>query len=173
MHDRGDRIEKGKIALAGQQTDRRGKGGRCQWSARDDHIVPGLWRQTVDFLANDRNERMPANHLGDASRKLAAVDRERTSCWQLMRIGGGQDEGIETPHFAMQNANRARLRIVGAKGIRTDEFGEVSCLMRRRLAHRPHLVNHDGDVLPCDLPGRLAAGKAAADHMDGSQGAGL
>ncbi len=69
----------------------------------------------------------------------------------------------------MQNANRARLRIVGAKRIRTDELGEVSRLMRRCLAQRPHLVQHDGDVLPRDLPGRLAAGKAAADHMDGSQ----
>ena len=90
-----------------------------------------------------------------------------------MGIGGGQDERIEAPHFAMQNANRARLRIVGAKRIRTDEFGEVSSAMRWRLARRPHLVNHDGDVLPRDLPGRLAAGKAAADHMDGSHGAGL
>jgi hypothetical protein len=104
---------------------------------------------------------------------LAAVDRERAAGWQLMRIGGSHNERIEAPHFAVQNSNRARLRIVGAKRIRTDEFGEVSRLMRWRWAGRPHLVQHDGDILPRDLPGRLAAGKAAADHMDGSQGAGL
>jgi hypothetical protein len=104
---------------------------------------------------------------------LAAVDRERASGWQLMRIGGGHDERIEAPHFAVQNANRARMRIVGAKRIRADEFGKIVRMMCWRHARRPHLVQHDGDVLPRDLPGRLAAGKAAANHMDESQRARL
>jgi hypothetical protein len=51
-----------------------------------------------------------------------------------MGIGSGHDERIETAHFTVQNANRACLRIVGAKRIRTDEFGEVSGAMRRRFA---------------------------------------
>src|SRR5205807_5968461 len=147
----------------------RTEGRRCQWSARDDHIVPGFWRQTVDFLANERNERGPAHRFRDLRGKLVAVDRERAAGWQLMRIGGGQDEGIEASHFTVQNADRARLRIVGAKRIRTNEFGEASSLVRWRLARRPHLVQHDRDVLPRDLPGRLAAGKAAADHVYRSQ----
>src|SRR5450631_422699 len=89
-----------------------------------------------------------------------------------MGIGGGHDERIEAPHFPVQNADGARLRIVGAKRIRTDEFGEASSVMRRCLARGPHLMKYGGNAGPCDLPGGLAAGKAAANHMDGSKGAG-
>jgi hypothetical protein len=35
---------------------------------------------------------------------------------------------------------------------------------------RPHLVQHDGDAAAGELPGRFAAGEAAADDMDGAGG---
>jgi hypothetical protein len=58
------------------------------------------------------------------------------------------------------------LRIIGAKGIRTDEFGEASSAMRRCLARWPHFMKHGGNASLRNLPGGLATGKAATNHMD-------
>ena len=59
------------------------------------------------------------------------------------------------------------LRVVAAQRVRAHQLGEVAALVRRRGPHRPHLVQHHRHAAPGELPGGLAAGKAAADDMDG------
>jgi hypothetical protein len=69
----------------------------------------------------------------------------------------------------MKNANRARLRIVGAKGIGTDKLGEIAALMHGRRFDWPHLMQDDGHVLLRDLPGGFRAGETGADDVDGAK----
>ena len=109
-------------------------------------LVQSAGRQPVDLLAHDLDQRMGGDRRRDMRRKSRPVDGERAARRQLMRVGRGHDQRIEAAHFAMQHADGARLRIIGAKRIGADEFGEIARAMRRRLPHRAHLVQDDAQT---------------------------
>ena len=68
-------------------------------------------------------------------------------------------------HLLVQQADGVVLRIVGAEGVGADQLGQAVGLVRLGAAHRPHLVQHHGHAGLGELPGRLAAGEAAADDV--------
>ncbi len=104
-----------------------------------------------------------ARHLGG---ETLAVDRKRAACRQLVGVRGLHDQGVRAAHLLMQQADRIRLPFVGAEGVRADELGERRGLVRLGLAHGAHLVQRHWNAASRELPGRLAAGKASADHMN-------
>ena len=69
-------------------------------------------------------------------------------------------------HLLMQQPDGVGLPFVGAEGVGADQLGEGAGLMRLGLPHRAHLVQHDRNAGLRELPGRLAARQAAADHMN-------
>ncbi|GLK69389.1 hypothetical protein GCM10008179_30270 [Hansschlegelia plantiphila] len=67
----------------------------------------------------------------------------------------------------MQQADRVLFGVVGAEGVRTDEFGEPVGLVRFRGALGPHLVKDHGLAALRQLPCSLAPGEAASDDVNG------
>ena len=108
-------------------------------------------------------------HLVDGALRPAEtnpVDGESRSRRDLMRVRRRHDHRSAPPHFFMEHTDRVGGVIVRAERVGTNEFGELVGLVRRRAADRAHLVQHDLYAGPGDLPGRLAAGEAAADDMN-------
>jgi hypothetical protein len=67
----------------------------------------------------------------------------------------------------MQQAYGVHFGIVGTEGIGADEFGKTRSAMRRSRAHRPHLMQHDGDAARSKLKRRFAPCEAAANNVHG------
>src|SRR3546814_2841329 len=63
-------------------------------------------------------------------------------------------------------ADGALFRLVRAKAVGTDEFGEIGRVVGRRRLHPAHFVEDDGDARLGKLPGGFRPRKAAADDMD-------
>src|SRR5881275_2545333 len=70
----------------------------------------------------------------------------------------------------MQQPDRIRLGVVGAKGVRANELGEAAGLVRGGAVQWAHLVQRDGHAALRDLPGGFGAGEPAADDVDGLNG---
>ena len=102
----------------------------------------------------------------DRGRETVAVDRERCPGRHLVGIGAGHDQRVHAPHFAVDEPDRIGF-VVGAEGIRADEFGEPAGAMGCGLGERPHLMQDHGNAGRGDLPSRFAAGESAADDMNG------
>src|SRR3546814_5313519 len=66
----------------------------------------------------------------------------------------------------MKEADGALFRLVRAKAVGTDEFGEIGRVVGRRRLHPAHFVEDDGDARLGKLPGGFRPRKAAADDMD-------
>ena len=98
--------------------------------------------------------------------EAVTVDGQRTACRQLVPVGRPHDQRAGAPHFLVQEADGIVLRIVGAEGIGADEFGQAVGEMGFGAAHRPHLVQHDGNAGGHKLPGRFAACEPATDDMN-------
>jgi hypothetical protein len=58
------------------------------------------------------------------------------------------------------------LRVVGAKRIRADKFGELRGFMDSRCASRTHFMQHRRHAAARYLPSGFATRKAAADDMN-------
>ena len=166
VNNRRDGIEKGQLVFAGERRDGLRKGRRSQRPGGDDDAPPVLWRQASHFTPLDGHQGMVFEGLGDAPRKIVAVDRQRRAGRHLRRIAGRHDQGIEPSHFLVQKANRVVLMIVGAKGIRTHQLGQAGGLVRCGAALGPHLVEDRRLTSLGDLPGGLGAGQTAADYMN-------
>ena len=82
-----------------------------------------------------------------------------------MAIRGGKDERAGPAHFLVQQADGIVDGVVGAEGIGADQFGQPVGAMGLGAAHGPHFMEDDGNAGAGELPGRLAAGKAAAHDM--------
>ena len=119
----------------------------------------------VDLLADDGDQRMARETLRHLVGKAFAVDGERAACGKLVAVGGGKNERACPPHLLMQEADGVARPIVGAERVRADELGERAGLVRFRLPHGAHLVQHHWHAGRSELPGCLASGKAAADDM--------
>src|SRR6266851_329692 len=73
----------------------------------------------------------------------------------------------QPPHLLVQQPDRVVLAVVGAERVGADELGEAFGLVRLGHAHRPHLVEHDGNAPACDLPGGFRSGEPPADDVHG------
>ena len=167
MHDRGDGVEERQSGLAGQRADGVGQGRRRQRPGANDDGFSIACTNILNLFANDLNLRMSFNRLGDGAGEAVPVDRERPPGRHLIGVGGAHDQRSHAPHFPMQLADGVVFRIVRAKGVRTDEFGEAIGMMGVRPPDRPHFVEDDGDAGFGDLPGGFRSGEAGADHVDG------
>ena len=105
--------------------------------------------------------------LGDGGGKSVAVDRERAAGGHLVGVGGAHDQRAQPAHFGVQQADRIVGGVIGAERIGADELGEAVGAVRLGHPDRAHLVQHDRDARPGDLPGGFGAGKAGADDMHG------
>ena len=122
-----------------------------------------------DFFTADFDQRLAFQRRADRRGKSIAVDRERPAGGQLVVIRRAHDERGKPPHLGMEETDGASLRIVGPERVGTNELGKSGRLVYGGRANRPHFMQDHGHAPARDLPGRLGTGKAAADHMDGSQ----
>ena len=70
----------------------------------------------------------------------------------------------------MQQANGIAHCIIRAQRVGADKLGKAVALMRGCADMWPHFMQYDGHAARGHLPGRLAAGKAAADDVNGRNG---
>lgn len=170
IDDRRDGVEEGERIGARFRADRFGKTGCGQRAGRDDGEIPIFRRQTGDFFAHHRDQRMSGDRRADRVGEAVTVDRKRTTRRHLVGVGGFHDQRAGKAHFRMQHANRVAGRVIRAEGIGTDEFGKAVGLVRVSAAHAAHLMQDDRYAGFGDLPGGFRSGKAAADDVDGGVG---
>jgi len=109
---------------------------------------------------------MCLKRLCDAGGKAVAIDSQRAAGGHLMRIGLVHDQRARAAHLFVQEADRIRLRIVGAERVGADKLRAIFCLMRVGFAHRAHLVkDHLGPGVR-RLPSGFRAGEPCADNVD-------
>jgi hypothetical protein len=97
---------------------------------------------------------------------MAAVIRSANS--MRSTVSAGQEQrpaGAELVHLQLEQAVRV-LRVFALEGVGADDLAQPVGLMRRRAAHRAHLVQRD--VVPPlrELVRRLAPREPAADDGD-------
>ena len=102
-----------------------------------------------------------------SAEKLIAIDGQRPAGRQLVGIARRHDQRARAPHLLVQQADGVGLGIVGAEAVGADQLGSPSVLCASVWRCGAHLVQHHGQAGAGDLPGRLAAGEAAADDVDG------
>jgi hypothetical protein len=96
---------------------------------------------------------------------IACVTAERRACRHARGIGRTHDQRTKPPHLLFEKSNGV-VEFVAAKRVAADELGEPIGLVNSRRMDRPHFMKGDIDAQRSSLPGRLAAGKAAADDSD-------
>ena len=167
VHDRRDGIEEGERLLAGEFLDRARERRRGEGAGGDDDGIPILRRQAGDFLPADLDERVVLQGMGHRRRKAVAVDRERAARRHLVPIARAHHQRAQPPHLLVQQPDRVVLPVVRAERVGADELGEAFGLVRLGHAHRPHLVEHDGNAPARDLPGGFRSGEPPADDVHG------
>ena len=147
MHDRCDGIEKGQRILAGRFTDGIGKRRRGEGPVATIDVVPVRRRQaaissrSIGSADGLRSLRLPRG-------KAIAVDSKRAAGRHLMASAVRM---ISEPSRRISSCSRPTAlysRIVGAEGIRADEFGECVGAVSGGRAQRAHLVDYSGDAAP-------------------------
>ena len=113
---------------------------------------------------------MGQHRLLDRRRETLAVDSEGAASRHLMGVGAAHDDRPKRAHLAMEHADRVGRRVVGAKRVGADEFGEPARPVGGGRGPRAHFVQHDGNAGFRRLPRRLRSGEAAADHVNGTHG---
>ena len=106
-------------------------------------------------------ERSAVTSAAKPSRSTASAPPAGSLC----AIGRRHDQRSGAAHLLMQEPDGIRRPVVGAEGVGADELGKGSGLMRLGPALGPHLVQHDRHAGGGGLPGGLASGEPAADHM--------
>ncbi len=163
MHRKGKRI---RIGFSGDGFGQR----RCgQRAGGDDRRSPFGRRQAGDLLALDGDERMGFQSGGYGLRKAFTVNGQRTASGNLMGIRASHDERSGKAHLGMENTDGVGFCVVGAEGVGADELCKLFGLVRIGAANRAHFVQHDRYAGLCDLPGGFAAGKAAANDVNGER----
>ncbi len=95
-----------------------------------------------------------------------AVHRKRAAGRQPRPVAASHDERTATAHLLVQEADGVGLVVVRAEGVGADELRKPVGLVSVGLPRRPHLVQHDWNTRPRDLPGCLASRESTADHMN-------
>ena len=167
MDDRRDCVEEGQRVRAcccGNRIRERGcgEGTRCEYDA---------WSQSRGqaghFFANNGDERMRLQSRGDRGGKAIAVNRQRTSSRNLVRIPAAMINDPASRISACKQPDGIGLGVIGTKRIGTDQFRQTVRPVRIRAAHRAHLVKDGRNAgLGC-LPCGFGAGETAADDMNG------
>ena len=124
-------------------------------------------RQAFDFAAPQLDQGVVFSALVTAAEKPSRSTAKRAAGRDLVGVGGAHDQRPEPAHFGVQQPDRIVGGIIGAKRIRTDEFGKAVCSVGLRHPVRAHLMQDDANAGISDLPGRFRAGKTAADDVDG------
>ena len=117
------------------------------------------------FAALDLDQRMVGDRRADLLGKGFTVDGKRAAGGDTVRIRCRDDQGSQDTHLGMQDADRIALGIVGAEGVGADQLRQPVGLMGLRAAVGPHLVQDDGHLGACQLPGRLTARETTTNHM--------
>ena len=157
QHDGGDGIEEGKRVLARERVDRRAERGRGQWPSGDDHGGPIRRRQAFEFAALHADIRMRRQLFRHLRRKGFAVHGERAAGGKLMALRRLHDEGARAAHLLVEQADGIGFGVVGAEGVRADQFGAAAGLVRLGHALGAHLVQNHARARFGRLPGRLGA----------------
>ena len=160
---RGDRVVEVEVRLAEERREAPGELRRRERPGRDDrHAV----RELGELLAPETNARLGLDASGELSGETLPVDGQGSPCRHLMRRGSSHDERARPPHLRMQEPDRIQCRIVAAKGIGADEFGQERGLVSIRLPLGPHLMDDRRHAGHGHLPGGFRPRKAAPDDMD-------
>ncbi|XMD21164.1 hypothetical protein BRUC_0892 [Brucella melitensis] len=130
------------------------------------HSVGG---RPVISSRSDGDERMGFQSGGYGLRKAFTVNGQRTASGNLMGIRASHDERSGKAHLGMENTDGVGFCVVGAEGVGADELCKLFGLVRIGAANRAHFVQHDRYAGLCDLPGGFAAGKAAANDVNGER----
>ena len=159
-----DRIEKGQMLHASRLADAGRQRRRGQRPGRHDgHAGRG---QRVDPFADDLDIGMTGQRAGHAARKDVPIHRQGGAGGHLGRLGLRHDDGIEPPHFLMQQPYGILVRIIGSETVGTDQFGQPLGLVRR--GHIPRAAHfRQAHLHPRlrQLPRRFGPGQTAADDM--------
>ena len=166
MHDRRDRIEERERVLAGDAPDRLRELGRGQRAGRDDHVAGGRIGQRRHRLAADLDQHLGLQRVLHVRGETVPIDRERAARRQLVRIARAHDKRVAAPHLLVQQPDRVVQAVVGAERVGADQLGERAGLVRGGRPARAHLVEDHRNTGLRQLPGRLAAGEPATDHVD-------
>lgn len=103
----------------------------------------------------------------DVIGKAIPIDGKSAAGGQLVLVGRTEDQRTGTAHFLVQQANGIVLCIIGAEGVRADEFGTAIGLVRIRAADWAHLMKDDRNTRRCKLPRSFRTSQASADDMNG------
>ena len=123
--------------------------------------------QGVDPLADDGDVRVRFDRARDLGGEGFAVDGKGGASRHAMRVGGAHDERAERAHFLVEQPDGIVLRIVGAKAVGADHFGEAIGLVRRsRLAATAHFAEANAQAGFGELPRRFTSREPAADDVD-------
>ncbi len=123
-------------------------------------------RQTGNFFAADLDQWLGFECRGDRGGKAVAVDRQRAARRQLVGVGRAASPASRAGaslHAAGRRRSPARRRSGTSSNRRARPIAR-SCA--RRSSARPHFMQHHGHAAARDLPGGLAARKAAANDMN-------
>ena len=165
MDDGRDGVEEGERVAPRFRTDRLGQGGGGEGTGRDDRL--SLVRQHCHFLTNDHDKRMCFEAFRDCRAEPVPVDGERATRRDLIGIAARHDEAIGQSHLGVEQADRVLPRVVGSERVGAYELGQPVRLVGVGATRAAHLVQHDRDAGPRDLPGGLRPGETAADDVNG------
>ena len=144
--------------------------------ARMVHCVPSVGRsRRRDFFADHANGGLGGDGLGDAARKLDAIDGERVARRNGRFIRNAQESGTRAAHLLLQQPGRGvgRLALERVGADQLAEFGGLVGGGQARLAvdDGAHLVEVDLAAEARRGQRGFRAGKSAADDANSHVGA--
>ena len=118
-----------------------------------------------DLFADDGDERMRVDRVGDRLREPLAIDGER---------GAGRHAIASAARMTSEPSRRissfsrptALSSLSPRKRVGADQLGEPIGLVHGGRTHRPHLVQDDAHAARRRLPGGFATGEPAADDVN-------
>ncbi len=99
--------------------------------------------------------------------EFIAVNRQRRARGQGVLVCRRHNQAVRLAHFPVEQADRVRLMVIRAEGIRANQLCQTVGLVGKGFLGRPHFVQNNGDVLGGDLVGGFATSQTATDNVDG------
>ena len=165
-NDGADRVVEVQVLLPDQLPEIRGQRVGGQRSRCQNHRLPLARRGNRRHLvADDGDERMPRERVGDRLREPLAIDGQRGARRHARLLGGSHHERTEPAHLLFQQADGV-IEFVPSEGVAADELSEGVGLVDGGLANRPHLMKRDRETVRSRLPGGFRTGEPAADDGD-------
>ena len=165
VNDWRDGVEKGEAIFAGRRHYTLRKSLRGQRAGCHDG---GAGRgEGIDPLAHDLKIGQCAQFALDLFGKDIAIDSHSAARGNPRFLACSHDEAVQPPHFMMKQSDGVVFVVVGAKAVRTDQFGQAVRLVGgRRIAGPAHLRQPNLEAPARKLPSRFAPGQTAAYDMD-------